>query len=177
MTSLAPLIDENVGLLEQATVLIEEITDEQYVAPVLGPRGGSIGAQLRHVLDFHACLLRDLDSGHIEYDRRDRDPRVEVERTRAIDRLRACASRLRALVTVGVPRVLLVRADEPAAAGAPRWAQSSLERELQCLSSHTVHHYALVALMLRTLGASAPAEFGVAPSTLAYWRTRARTAA
>jgi hypothetical protein len=53
------------------------------------------------------------------------------------------------------------------------WGRSSAERELQFLLSHTVHHYALIALMLRTQGYEPGAEFGVAPSTLAYWKEAA----
>jgi hypothetical protein len=34
--------------------------------------------------------------------------------------------------------------------------------------SHTVHHYALVKLLLEDAGVDAGAEFGVAPSSLAY---------
>jgi hypothetical protein len=52
----------------------------------------------------------------------------------------------------------------------PHWAVTSLERELQFLLSHTVHHFALVALLLRAQGFEVSADFGVAPSTLAYWQ-------
>jgi hypothetical protein len=33
-----------------------------------------------------------------------------------------------------------------------------------------VHHYAIVAIMLRAEGCEPGAEFGVSPSTLAHWR-------
>ncbi len=42
---------------------------------------------------------------------------------------------------------------------------STLERELAMLASHTVHHYAIVALLLRIKGVVVPETFGVAPST------------
>jgi hypothetical protein len=47
---------------------------------------------------------------------------------------------------------------------------STVARELQFLLSHTVHHYALIALILRLQGFEPGEEFGVAPSTLAHWR-------
>jgi hypothetical protein len=56
------------------------------------------------------------------------------------------------------------------------WSQSSVTRELQALLSHTVHHYALIALMLQLNGFEVPEELGVAPSTLRRWRETASCA-
>jgi hypothetical protein len=41
---------------------------------------------------------------------------------------------------------------------------------LQFLLSHTVHHFALMALILRAQGADPGDDFGVAPSTLEHRR-------
>ena len=54
--------------------------------------------------------------------------------------------------------------------GVPDWRPSSVGRELQFLVSHTVHHYALIRLLLEDHGIYAGEEFGVAPSTLAHQR-------
>jgi hypothetical protein len=48
------------------------------------------------------------------------------------------------------------------------WSGTSVGRELQFLVSHTVHHYAVIAAMLRPQGVEPGADFGVAPSTLVY---------
>lgn len=48
------------------------------------------------------------------------------------------------------------------------WVLSTLERELQFLASHTVHHYALIALTLRAQGVTVGTDFGMAPSTLRH---------
>ena len=80
------------------------------------------------------------------------------------DRIQATRRRVR------LPRTLRVRGE-----GAPpevpegQWPESTLERELYVLVSHTIHHYALVAVLLRTLGVDPGPEFGVAPSTLRHW--------
>jgi uncharacterized damage-inducible protein DinB len=171
------LAEENAGLLQQASAVLELVTDEQYTAPVLGGHAGTVGAQVRHVLDFATCLLRDLPAAHVEYDRRQRDRRVETDRTWARRCLEGAARQLASLGPADCPRVLFVRSDEVVAGGAPRWTQTSVERELQFLASHTIHHYAVLALMLRTLGVEVPASFGVAPSTLAYWRSQRPSAA
>ena len=51
----------------------------------------------------------------------------------------------------------------------PAAAPSSLARELQFLTSHTIHHFAVIALILRAMDVEVDREFGVAPSTLRYW--------
>ena len=45
---------------------------------------------------------------------------------------------------------------------------SSIGRELQALSSHTIHHFALMAMTLQALGFQLDRDFGMAPSTLRY---------
>ena len=49
------------------------------------------------------------------------------------------------------------------------WSRSSVLRELDFLRSHTVHHYSLIAMLLRLHEIDPGAEFGVAPSTLRHW--------
>ena len=54
---------------------------------------------------------------------------------------------------------------------------STVRRELIFLVSHTVHHYALIAVMLRHQAVGLPADFGVAPSTLRHQRRLAASRA
>ena len=48
------------------------------------------------------------------------------------------------------------------------WTSSTLGRELLFLLSHTIHHYALIDLLLREEGFEVPPDFGMAPSTLKH---------
>jgi hypothetical protein len=79
-----------------------------------------------------------------------------------IDGLSGLAGRSHATPVAVVARC---SADHP---GVPQ--ASSLGRELHFLVSHTVHHYAIVRLLLENPDAVDHA-FGVAPSTLAWQRT------
>ena len=56
------------------------------------------------------------------------------------------------------------------------WSNSTIRRELQFLVSHTVHHYALIGLILKTMDVSVPENFGVAPSTLKHEQSQKDTA-
>jgi len=47
-------------------------------------------------------------------------------------------------------------------------ASTSIKRELAFLLSHTIHHYAIVAIICRLQGLSVEDDFGIAPSTLRH---------
>ncbi len=58
-------------------------------------------------------------------------------------------------------------------AEAEQWSHSTVRRELQFLLSHTVHHFALIAVLLERFEIAVPDDFGIAPSTLKYWQAQA----
>src|SRR4051812_32522033 len=91
------LIQANVYLLLQGTVLLSEISDGAYRDPVPGLMMQRVGPQLRHVLEFYECFLDGVDSGHIDYDARKRDELLEASRTVAITKMYCMIVRLRAL--------------------------------------------------------------------------------
>lgn len=167
------LVEDNVALLRQGVAVLEALPDGLYAAEEARVSSSGIGGHVRHCIDYYACLLRGLDGGRVDYDRRERDERLERDRDYALARMRALIEELRALPATDAEPPLQVKMDcgLEDEERAP-WSRSSLPRELHALISHTVHHYALVAVMLRLQGQEPPAEFGVAPSTLRHWEER-----
>ncbi len=163
---------DSIRLLEQAVDLIEQLDDELFVATGPGFESGSVGAQLRHCLDSYRCLFGGLEAGFVDYDARERDVRVETERPVAIARIRSTCSALNDLSPRDGGRALSVVCE----GGGPAGTSSTVARELQFLMSHVVHHYALIAMILRTLDVVPPADFGIAPSTLKHWDANAQRA-
>lgn len=164
------LIDDNIEALKQGIELIARLDDRLYTQPNRELSLGGVGAHFRHCIDFYHSFLAGAESGRINYDLRERDERLEKNRLFAIAKLNA--------LTVDLSRVSVMedgRMFETLLEGSSDsdWSTSSLKRELQFLLSHTIHHYALVALTLRSQGFDPGAEFGVAPSTLRYWRKTA----
>jgi hypothetical protein len=136
-----------------------------------------VGSHFRHVLDFYNCFLAGFGSGKIDYDSRERDERIEKDRLAAMTRIETTICFLQGISPVDHHTPVLVRAEDAATGPDPsRWGRSSIRREIQFLLSHTVHHYALIALMLRLKGFEPGKEFGVAPSTLAHWRAEPQCA-
>jgi DinB superfamily len=167
----------NIGVIEQGLELLRHLDDREYEGREADPLVQGVASHFRHCVDFYESFFGGLDSGEIDYDRRERDPRVERDRRVALDRFERIHTRLRSLSCRDGETRLFVRAEEyrdPEAA--PARSVSSLRRELQFLLSHTIHHYALIALKLRLQGIDPGKEFGVAPSTLAYWRRAGKRA-
>jgi uncharacterized damage-inducible protein DinB len=126
---------------------------------------GSIGEHVRHVLDHIGSLVACGPSTVLSYDHRTRGTALESEpgaAVREMMRLDAALARWgqRSLAEpVGVAAVM--SADGVSVTG---W--STMARELAFVMSHTIHHQAIVALLLEQQGAGIPSEhFGYAPST------------
>lgn len=170
--------EQNLHFLRQGADLLRRLDDEAYANPPNDlPRAAGVGPHFRHCLDFYRCFLRDLNDGRIDYDRRERETKIEIDRAVALASVESIAEQLAAIDTGVAERSIQVRGDaapfeDPAAA----WHRSTVGRELRFLASHTVHHYALIAHILRDRGFEPGEDFGVAPATLAHWQAEAQCA-
>lgn len=180
-TPLSTLIGENAGLIMQGGEVVESIPPEVYANNVHPQFKSGAGKHFRHILDFYDRLLSGW-RGTIDYDCRTREARIEQDAAFAAETDRQIVSRLHDVETAaarshapgnsargsigGTP--VTVRSEIRDANNNGLLVQSSLERELANLASHTVHHYALIALVLRLQGHETPKGFGIAPSTLRY---------
>ena len=124
----------------------------------------SIGAHIRHNLDFITALLCGVAGGRIDYNVRQRDPRIESDRVYAIEQMMSACERLRNLTSWRLASPVIVRSE----VNERVWHTSSVSREIEFLHSHTVHHYALVKWLLNEASESVGASFGVSPSTLRF---------
>src|SRR5687768_4212353 len=150
--------------------LIGKINAEIYRQTANGM--GSIGGHFRHNLDFANAFLNGLETGKIDYHRRERDARIEENRLYAIKQISIFVCRLRNLSPELLGRKSLVRSE----IDATFWTESSAARELEFLHSHTIHHHALIAEKLNAFGVKLPDDFGVAPSTLKFWAEQKKAA-
>lgn len=161
-------IEGNLYLLRQGIELLHRLDDTAWrEAP---PGHSTVGAQYRHVLDHYRCFLDGLTEGVVDYDARRRDPDTERDRAVAGRATEEVLDRLRLLgrTHLGLPLRVAQSATDRDAGEDPQG--SSLGRELLFLVSHTVHHYAIIKLLLEERGVSCDQAFGMAPSTLLYQR-------
>lgn len=163
------------ALLEQGAELVASLEPDVFTQTGRLAPQGSVGAHMRHVADFVQSFLRDLARGAVDYDRRERDERLERDPVRARAHLLRLRDGVLELGRLDPRGALEVRAESALVGQA--WQPSSLARELVVLLSHTVHHYALIAVLLRARGIEPPPELGVAPSTLGHWQEERSTCA
>lgn len=169
------LIDQNRQLLEQGVDLLRELPDDAYTArSPEGSQAPALGPHFRHCLDFYVCLLDGLELRVIDYGSRARRRDVETFREVAMAALEAIAERLGRVDATTLAEPVELRREVSDGGDRDEWFSSTIGRELQFLLSHTVHHYALIALALRLEGHTVPDDFGVAPSTLDHWRREGR---
>ena len=158
-------VEALVRLLDDLTAVLIELPVDVYVARPAARVSGSIGGHVRHTLDHVGALLAADSASVLSYDHRERGTAVESDpaaAVRAILRLKAALERRRASAELASPLLVesMVTAEGQAVAG---W--STLGRELAFVISHTIHHQAIIALLLSSQSLDVPHGFGRAPST------------
>ena len=172
MRKIEDLIEENCQCLQQAINMMDSITDDIYATNDGACFKSGIGMHIRHIIDFYENFLTGYED-RIDYDARNRDPKMEVDRHYGVGKIRGVMNALEKLTTVtdGCDDQVQVKND----ATDPRvdpFSASSVGRELQFLKFHAVHHYAMIAMILRLQQVDVPADFGYAPSTLLYLKQK-----
>lgn len=162
------LISAVQDVLMQGLGLLFELRDGTYSQVVAAPFSASIGQHYRHVLEHFQSLIRGLSAREINYDARERNPRLQGEVTYAsiatCDVLRA----LKRYCEETLARPCKVINSVGYGASNPSTFESNVSRELAYCIGHAIHHYAIVRLICHEIGVTVPAEFGVAPSTLKH---------
>lgn len=161
-------------ILLQGLRVIEKIDDRAFTES----GRSSIGIHFRHCLDFATSFLNGIKTGKIDYSQRERNSEIETNPQLAILNLALVIRKLQTLKLSDLEKTVMVKIEEISGlTGKIDWALSSGFRELDFLQSHLIHHFALIAYKLRTLGIEVEEEFGVAPSTLKYWQEEKAKAA
>lgn len=166
----AGIVVANLRLLEQGLELIGALPDEAFAAD--SAVGKPVGPHFRHVLEHYSCFLDGLDGARIDYDARAREAAIETDRELARERIRELLRAFRGLNGIDLDQPADARLETGLGGEDDQWSRSSVRRELHFLMSHTVHHYALIGLLLAQRGIDAGNDFGVAPSTLKYWQAQ-----
>lgn len=125
---------------------------------------GSIGAHVRHCLDHVRALVSLTGAAEMSYDARLRGTTVETDPFAAVEEIdRLCLEledidarrmndriRLRSLAERNGPAVQL---------------ETTVGRELAFVIQHTIHHAAIIGVLLDQVGVRVARDFGYAPST------------
>ncbi len=130
--------------------------------------GSSVGAHLRHIIERFDCFLTGYPVGQINYDLRRRDRQLELNIESAKEALIAVASGLSQVREVDIKQLSVMESvDENGSVVA---VDSTVERELMGLVSHTIHHLAIIVMLAKAQGYTLNENLGKAPSTIIYER-------
>lgn len=149
--------------LDELASLVMTADAGAYIARPLSDVTGSIGEHIRHCLDHIAALVRSGPSQPLSYDRRERGTSIEsdpAEALRHILRLKAALDRWDGRTLADPIHVTSLVAPGQSVSG---W--STLGREVAFVLSHTIHHLAVIAVLMAVQGLNVPERLGYAPST------------
>lgn len=156
------IIRQNQSLIEQAIGLISNIQPSLYSQCCDQVFSSSIGQHMRHCIEHYDELFMAHDEVRpVRYHARPRNMEVETDSAVAVSRLRFICNQLDRISSENI-------ALQVADGGIAEPSESSLSRELEFLTSHTVHHFALITVIANKLQIKVPENFGVAPTTLKY---------
>lgn len=162
------LHDAVAEVLRQGEALLCTLNDTNYTQKLRPAFNSAIGGHYRHCIDHFQCLLRGLKENEVNYDHRERDRRIETDRGFALAETQRILSACHFIPTAFLDRPINVRSQIGYGSGESPLIASTVGRELMYAVAHTIHHYALIAVMCGLLNVPVPAGFGVAPSTLKY---------
>lgn len=150
--------------LRDLAVVVRQLPAAEYTRPAGADGTGSVGGHVRHCLDHVTALQRGIATGLIDYDRRVRLTAIETDPVQALDAIAEISARLAGSRGVQAEDSVIVSTQVMRTAP-PLVVASTIGRELAFVISHTIHHSATVAVLLRSRGRRLTRPFGVAPST------------
>lgn len=160
MSQTKHLLQTNIDALEEGAALLALLEPEQYTQGFKPAFHSTIGAHFRHVLEHYRCFIKQLNSGTICYDSRDRDQLLECDfgyANQTLSELKVALGELESKDLSVACQISDQQATAPVA--------TTVYRELLFLQSHTMHHYAIIGAMTRSFGTRPADDFGVAIAT------------
>jgi len=152
------------GALKQLLAAITPLGEDAFRHRCKLLPGGTVGGHVRHCIEFYQCLFEGIGAGEVNYDGRRRN--ADIESCPQI----ACQT-IQHILSTDWERIESLPHDLPLLVKESLQGrqQSSLGRELGFAFSHTIHHLALIGMLLRDHGRAVADEIGLAPSTARHF--------
>lgn len=156
------------AIVNQAIELLDDLSISAYQKKLPPHFPSSIGAHIRHVIDHFSALVNGCTNSHVDYNVRQRYTEVEQSPDLAITRLNHIKLWLENIPANELAKPLAVTSEIDVSCEHSTTCNSTLERELVFVSSHAIHHYALIKIMCAMQNKSIPEYFGYAPATITH---------
>jgi cobalamin-dependent methionine synthase I len=147
--------------LNELIDLLSQLSQKEYSNSCAELSNASIGEHTRHILEMFLCLENQYDSGIVNYDKRERNTRIQTDTTFAIENIVLIQQNLDKK-NKNIELLQLID-------GAEIRIGSNYFRELLYNLEHCIHHQALIKVaVLQCETVTIDANFGVARSTIEY---------
>jgi hypothetical protein len=159
------LQETNIQIITQLTDLLNDIDSAVYKDALRPLHYSTMGQHVRHITEFYLCLLKGHKTGVVDYDARERNLMIEIDKDFTIEILENVIQDLRKLKS---NKSLILKSsfggDEAME------ISTSFFRELTYLIEHTIHHLAIIKIGLNEVypEIEIPKNFGVAHSTVRF---------
>jgi len=161
------LKNTGISIFSQLTNLLEQLTVDQYIAPIDLLNGNTIGKHVRHIVEFFIILENGYKTGVINYDSRPHDTLFETNIELTLARIDELADEIKIMI---LEKQAILEVSYVTDALESVKIPSTLQRELAYNIEHAIHHMAIIKIAVKTVFPmiSIPPNFGIAFSTLRY---------
>ena len=157
------IINPILNNLERGQILLDNLTNEQFVSTNIGPYHSTIGQHFRHILDIFSCIFNGLDDRKVDLTARERNELAETNIGVARNYLEDIVAKLTEIQ--GLDANIPVEVIDDLGLGLVK-VNYSLGSALCQAHSHAIHHFASLGYMLYQLGVEIPDKrFGYNPTT------------
>jgi len=167
LKSLKQSIDQIISIVEQLQNLNE--VKQQYLYCEL-----NIGKHIRHITDNFLALIHGINTGVIDYNRRNRGTKIETSIDAALTDLQQLISWLKNYEssTKGeeIHKAIKIFSEIDCLHTINQEFNSTIARELLYMINHTIHHAAHIGLIAKNQGIEIPLNTGIAPCTMTFLR-------
>jgi hypothetical protein len=147
--------------LTELTLLLNQISNEDYSRPCTELSQATIGEHTRHIIEMFQCLAINYELGIVNYDARARNIQIQTNTQYAVQQLLQIQENL-VKENKNIELQQLIDGEEIT-------IQSNYNRELLYNLEHCIHHQALIKVaLLQCNNISIDVNFGVARSTIEY---------
>ncbi len=147
--------------LDEMILLLNQLCDIEYSKKREHLSNATIGEHTRHIIEMFQCLEKNYKSGLVNYDKRERNLKIETHTDFAIEKINEIKNNLRR-ENKEIQLEQLVDEKEIK-------IESNYFRELLYNLEHCIHHQALIKVaVLQCEQVQVDENFGVARSTIEY---------
>lgn len=147
--------------LNELVSLLNQLSNDDFTTPCKALSNSTIGEHTRHIIEMFQCLENQYESGVVNYDRRNRDYRIQTDTDFALQ----CIAAVKDQLEKENKKIILQQIVD----SEELYIESNYFRELLYNLEHCIHHQALIKVaVLQCEHLQIDDDFGVARSTIEY---------